>query len=73
MNEQKVTIRKRINLSLPQETLQIINQAVEKGRRSHFVNEAIKYYLKEIGRARLRKQLREGAISRAERDLGLSN
>lgn len=43
-----------------------------RGDRSHLIDEAIRFYIREVGRSNLRKQLREGAIDRAARDLRLS-
>lgn len=33
----------RINITLPEETVQLIDRMVPKGDRSHFINEALKY------------------------------
>jgi CopG family transcriptional regulator/antitoxin EndoAI len=65
-------ISKRINIVLPSETIRLIEKLVEKGKRSHFINEAIRFYIRKISKATLRKQLKEGAIKRAERDLILA-
>ena len=37
-----------------------------------FIDEAIKHYVQEVGRGKLRKQLQEGALRRAKRDLALA-
>ncbi|HCF27657.1 MAG TPA: hypothetical protein DEV81_10775 [Cyanobacteria bacterium UBA11049] len=34
---------RRINITLPEETIQLIDPMVSKGDRSHFINEALKY------------------------------
>jgi CopG family transcriptional regulator / antitoxin EndoAI len=65
-------VRKRINITLPEETLELIDRVTEQGDRSRFIDEAIRYYIQETGRANLRKRLQEGAIRRAERDLHLA-
>ena len=62
----------RINITLPQETIMLIDRVAPKGDRSRLINEAVKRYVKEIGRAELRKRLKEGAIREAERDLELA-
>ena len=64
--------RKRINLTLPRGTIQLIDRIVEKGDRSRFLDEAVRHFVKEAGRAKLKKLLKEGAINRAERDLTLT-
>jgi CopG family transcriptional regulator / antitoxin EndoAI len=66
------TLRKRINITLPEETLALIDRVTEHGDRSRFIEEAVRHYIQETGRANLRKRLKEGAIRRAERDLGLT-
>ncbi len=40
--------------------------------RSRLINEAVQYYIEQKTLADLRKQLKEGAIRRAERDLKLA-
>jgi CopG family transcriptional regulator/antitoxin EndoAI len=56
---------------LPEETIELVDRVAAKGGRSRFIADAVNYYLDARGRARLRKQLRTGAIRRAERDLKL--
>ncbi len=61
----------RINITLPEETLGLVDQIAEKGDRSRFINQAIRYYVEAMSKAKLKKLLKEGAIDRAERDLQL--
>jgi CopG family transcriptional regulator/antitoxin EndoAI len=68
----KVITRKRVNITLPKDTISLIDQVAKKGDRSRFLDEAVRFYVKETGRANLRKLLRDGAIQRAERDLNLT-
>ena len=65
-------MRKRINVTLPEETLGLIDRVVQPGQRSRLINEAVQHYVEAKGRANLRKQLREGAVRRAERDLEIA-
>ena len=62
----------RVNITLPPETLRLIDQIAKTGGRSRLINEAVRFYVREVGRAKLRRQLREGAIRRAERDRHLA-
>jgi CopG family transcriptional regulator / antitoxin EndoAI len=62
-----ITMRKRINIVLPEETIELIDWVIEQGGRSRFIDEAVRHYIQETGRANLRKRLKEGAIRRAER------
>jgi CopG family transcriptional regulator/antitoxin EndoAI len=64
-------MHRRINITLPDETIELIDQVIEKGDRSRFINEAVQYYISQKALVNLREQLKEGAIQRAERDLGL--
>lgn len=73
MNNRKLTpIRQRINISLPQETVDLIGRVVAKGNRSNLLDIAVKDYIQRAGHTNLRKRLEEGAINRAERDLHIA-
>jgi CopG family transcriptional regulator/antitoxin EndoAI len=60
---------KRINITLPNATIQLLNSVAQKGTRSSFVDQAVRFYIKGVGQINLEKQLREGAIDRSKRDL----
>jgi CopG family transcriptional regulator/antitoxin EndoAI len=64
-------MRRRINITLPEETVRLINR-VAKGNRSRFIAEAVTHYVGTTGRAELRRRLKEGALRRAERDRRLA-
>ena len=61
--------RRRLSLTLPDETLRLIDRAVGDGSRSRLVDEAVRHYLATVGRKRLAARLKEGARRRAARDL----
>ena len=65
-------MHRRINISLPEETLALIDRVAKLGDRSRFIDAAIKHYVQEVGRSTLRKHLQEGALRRATRDLALA-
>ena len=65
-------MHRRINVTLPEETVKLIDRVSEKGDRSRLIDHAVKRYITEIGRANLRKQLKEGALRRAPRDRALT-
>ena len=67
-----MTMHRRLNITLPEDTVRLIERVAPKGDRSHFIAEAIRFYVSETGRANLKKRLREGAFRRAERDRKLS-
>ncbi|NEU73518.1 hypothetical protein PI95_013320 [Hassallia byssoidea VB512170] len=58
----------RINVTLPSETLKQLDEYAPKGERSRFIDEAIQHYINQIQKQKLREQLQEGSIRRAERD-----
>jgi CopG family transcriptional regulator/antitoxin EndoAI len=62
----------RINITLPNETLELLDRFSVKGDRSRFIHEAIQHYITQIQKEHLRQQLKEGAICRAERDRNLT-
>jgi CopG family transcriptional regulator / antitoxin EndoAI len=65
-------VHQRINVSLPEETLRLLDSVADKGDRSRFIDQAVRYYIDEKGRQELRKRLKEGATRRAARDLSFA-
>jgi CopG family transcriptional regulator / antitoxin EndoAI len=62
----------RINLTIPSETLELLDKFAPKGERSRFIHEAIQHYIAQIEKQKLTEQLIEGAINRADRDRHLA-
>lgn len=65
-------MEQRINSTLPQETVSLIDRVTQNGNRSDFIDQAIKFYVKAVGQTRLKQLLKEGAIKHAERDLEMA-
>ena len=65
-------MHRRINISLPEETVRLMDRVSSRGDRSRLINEAVRQYVASRRRANLKKRLREGALRRTERDLRLS-
>ncbi len=65
-------MNKRINITLPAETIQLIDQVTAKGGRSRLIDHAVKHYVDSLSRRRLRRELEQGAVAQAERDLKLA-
>lgn len=63
---------RRINVTLPDKTVRLLERVAPKGERSRMIDEAIRGFVEKVGRANVRRQLREGALRRAERDLALA-
>jgi CopG family transcriptional regulator/antitoxin EndoAI len=62
-------VHKRINITLPEETIGLLDRVAKKRERSGFIDRAIKHYVAETGTANLRRQLKEGYEHQAARDL----
>ena len=62
------TMHRRINITLPEETVKLMDRVSRKGDRSRLINEAVRRYVREVGRARLRQQLKVGYLQGGERD-----
>ena len=65
-------MRRRINITLPETTIRMMDRVVKKGERSTLIDAAVMFYVKETGKANLRKSLQEGALARTNRDLKMS-
>ena len=65
-------MQQRLSITLPRETIKLVDRSIKKGDRSRFINDAIKFFVKKHGRADLKAILKEGAIKRAKRDVGIA-
>ena len=65
-------MHRRVNITLPEETLRLIDRAVEQGSRSRFIDEAVRHFMRTQNRAQLRRLLKEGAQRHAARDRALA-
>lgn len=66
------TVHRRVNITLPEETIRLIDRAAARGDRSRFIDQAVRHFVQAARRTRLRRLLREGAVRRGERDLLLA-
>jgi CopG family transcriptional regulator/antitoxin EndoAI len=64
-------VHRRINITLPEETIRLIDRVAKKGDRSFLISEAVQRYVASVGKARLRRLIKEGARRHADRDLKL--
>ena len=62
----------RLNITLPEETVRLIDRVAKRGNRSRLISDAVTRYVKELGRANLRRRLKQGAKRRADRDLAIA-
>jgi CopG family transcriptional regulator/antitoxin EndoAI len=61
-----------INITLPKETLELLDRIAPKGDRSHFIDQAVKYYINTEAKKNLREKLKQGAMRRADRNLKIT-
>ncbi len=65
-------MNKRLNITLPEQTVRLMDRIAGRGQRSRLIDQAVHRYVEQEGRSNLRKRLQEGARARAERDLQLT-
>jgi CopG family transcriptional regulator/antitoxin EndoAI len=65
-------MHRRVNITLPEETLKLIDRAAAKGDRSRLIDEAVRHFVRSRSRTKLRELLAEGARARADRDRALA-
>jgi CopG family transcriptional regulator / antitoxin EndoAI len=63
---------KRINITLPDSTVRLMERVAGRGDRSRLVDEALKQYLRGATRKSLKKRIKEGSVRRFERDRALA-
>jgi CopG family transcriptional regulator / antitoxin EndoAI len=63
-------MHQRINITLPEKTIRLIDRVAQN--RSRFIDRAVKHYIQEVGRKKLRQQLKEESIQWAEHDLRMA-
>ena len=70
-----MTITKRIMISLPHTLLEEVDGVVEmeKRTRSEFIREAMKLYLQERKKKKIREQMQDGYMEMAQLNLALAN
>lgn len=63
---------KRLNITLPHQTVLLIQKAAKPGQRSQLIDSAIRFYIDKVSRQKIRYGLRRGALQRAKLDLALA-
>ena len=63
---------KRLDITLPTKTIELIDKQGFRSR-SAFLDEAAKRYIARLRRSNIKRKLRAGYLSRAERDLDMVN
>lgn len=65
-------MHRRLNITLPEETVRLIDRIAKTGNRSRFIDEAVREFVRRKQRVSLSRQLAQGARRRAARDLALA-
>jgi len=63
---------RRLNVTLPVDTVKLIDRVARRGSRSRLIDSAVRRYVQDLGRTNLKKRLRAGGVERAERDLRIA-
>jgi CopG family transcriptional regulator/antitoxin EndoAI len=65
-------MNKRLNITLPEQTVRLMDRVAGRGRRSSLIDRAVLRYVREETRANLRRQLAASYKANAEADLKLA-
>jgi CopG family transcriptional regulator/antitoxin EndoAI len=65
-------MHRRLNITLTEETVQMMDRIAKAGGRSRLIDQAVLEFVNRRQRTSLRKQLEEGARRRASRDLAIA-
>jgi CopG family transcriptional regulator/antitoxin EndoAI len=65
-------MNKRLNITLPEQTVRLMDRVVGRGRRSSLIDRAVLRYVREETRANLRRQLAASYKANADADLQLA-
>lgn len=63
---------KRVNITLPETTLAVLDRMAPRGQRSQFIANAVLQYAKGHSRKSLRERLKEEALANRNRDLEIA-
>ena len=63
---------KRVNIMLPDATIEVLDRVAPKGGRSRFISQAVLHYVHTQSAANLRERLIQGALANAELDLEIA-
>lgn len=61
----------RVNMTLPEDVIKLLNKKAKSGEKSAYVAEAIRQYAKKESQEELIKRMIEGYAATAEEDLNL--
>lgn len=65
-------MNKRLNITLPEQTVQLLDKVSNQGDRSRLIDYAVNDFIKRRSKRKLREQLKEAAIAMADEDLKIA-
>ncbi len=65
-------MQRRLNITLPGETVELMDRFAQRGNRSRLIDQAVRSYIQAVGREELRRRLRAGYRRGAKRDRELA-
>jgi metal-responsive CopG/Arc/MetJ family transcriptional regulator len=65
-------MNKRINVMLPEATIQVLNRLTTQGSRSRFISDAVLHYVHSRAKESLRDQLKAGYLANAVESLKIA-
>ncbi|NER06423.1 MAG: hypothetical protein F6K17_29510 [Okeania sp. SIO3C4] len=63
---------RKLNITIPEATMQLIEETMPQENLEQLINKALNFYIKQNLSENLKEELRIGGIKRAERDLQLA-
>ena len=65
-------MQKRINVTLPEETIDLLERLAPKGNRSRLIDRAVREYVRKSSRAEIRKRLKAGYLRDRDSSMALA-
>ena len=63
---------RRLNITLPDDTIRVLDNVAPRGNRSRVISEAVMHYISCRAKNNLAEQMRRGYAENAERDLQIA-
>ena len=65
-------MHKRINITLPERTVRLLDRVAPRGDRSRLIDTAVRHFVAQKGRAKIRRRMVEGYRQSAQEDLEIA-
>jgi len=64
--------RRRLDIMVSPDTIELLDRVAPKGTRSRFIEQAVRFFIGKRAQAKLRAELKKGALARAKLDRQLA-